>query len=83
MDDAGLDANRAATQAAGAAVAHFLTGDEEAVMDCLRSAPVPPGITVGLLRFAALAVAELGQAIDISHEAVTRDLILRVAALED
>lgn len=77
-----LEDNRQATQLAGAAVAHFLRGDREAMLECVRQIPDPPGAWVGLVRFCALTVTAL--AVDDSDDAaqVAQDLVLRVAELD-
>jgi hypothetical protein len=78
-----LQRNLRATQLAGAAVTHFLEGDEEALRSCLNDVPEPPGVSIGLLRFAALAVAMLAEVDKVTHAEVARAIVLRVAELDD
>jgi hypothetical protein len=77
-----MDDNRLATQLAGAAVTHFLSGDERALKECVAQIPNPPGPWVGMLRFAALAVAVVAEDSGMDQAEVARQLVLRVAELE-
>jgi hypothetical protein len=77
-----IDSNRLATQLAGAAVTHFLSCDEESLKECVARIPDPPGPWVGLLRFAALAIAVIAEDSETDQADVARELVLRVAELE-
>ncbi|ABD13465.1 hypothetical protein ThrDRAFT_04821 [Frankia casuarinae] len=78
-----LERNRLATQLAGAALTHFLADDEKSVAACIRQIPDPPGPWVGMLRFAALAVAVIAEDSGVEQRDVAQQLLLRVAELQE
>ncbi|WP_175443301.1 MULTISPECIES: hypothetical protein [unclassified Frankia] len=50
---------------------------------CIRQIPDPPGPWVGMLRFAALAVAVIAEDSGVEQRDVAQQLLLRVAELQE
>lgn len=74
--------NKIATQYAGIAVSYFLSDDRADMIATLRNIPKDPGYSVGLLRFAALAVSEIAAVEEKDPSVVAVELTKKILSLE-